>query len=363
MPHLGRAKQGIDRTSWWTSSTTTTPGWTTYTNIPFGPNRYGPWHGQGERFLGLAFYIDGQLHYGWARCTLANDFSTLTIHDFAYQDVADAPILAGDVGTTTTPGRNLAANADDAGIADGQFTCVPKITGIYFDPIKDPGKAKQKKASAKVLDKPTVDAPMTDVHFEWTKKVKLFDPTAFKAAYKEGTIAADQPLTQTALDIDLWLTSKQLPDPKTPVDIPDITLNPPTIDGVFDTEGNEIWVAQPGEEVTLRGTLFGQKPPKVWMEYRVDGVGPVKKKSLKVLKPYEYNAKGKIGNSVMDPDSGISEIRVLIPTKLPKGWIHQLPPDGLPDSRRPATYHNIVIDNGIGIATVDFGTLDPLDRI
>jgi hypothetical protein len=359
-PHLARAVQGVYRTGWMTGTTTSSPGWMTYSNVPYGPYRYGPWHGQGERFLGLAFYIDGALHYGWARCTLAADLSTLTIHDFAYQDVAGASILAGDAGTTATPGRALMANAGDAGIVGGQFTTTPKITGLYFDPIKDPGKAKQKKAAAKVLDKPTVDAPMTSVRYEWIKKVKLFDPAAFKAAYKEGTVAAAQKLTQTALDIDLWLDSKEL---DAPVDMPDITLDPPTIAGVFNAVGDEIMTALPGDEITIRGALFGQKPPKVWMEYRVDGAGPVKKKSLKVLKPYEYDAKGKVGNSVMDPESGISEIRVLIPAKLPKGWLFQAPPPPPDVRRRPETRHDIVIDNGIGVATTPFDTLDPLGPI
>jgi len=373
-PHLGRARQGRIRNSWMTYPSTSSPGYMTSSTYATGPYRYGPWHGQGERHLGVAFYIEGELHYGWVRCVVADDLSSLTIHGYAYQSVPGAGILAGDVGETATPGRAMAANAEGV-VPDDEFTSAPKITGLYQLPVfgifgdgRGNGVA-PKKASAKVLDKPDADNPAGIVRYDWTKKVKLFDAKAFKAAYKEGITAADQGLLQNPLPIDLQLASKQLDDPKTPVDIPDIELAAPTVEVVLDGEGNTTNVALPGDQLVIRGALFGQKAPKVWMEYRADGVGPVKMLKLKLVKAYEDakgvpqksiykypNAAGKLASSVMDPASGVSEITVLIPEKLPKGWLHEEPVTDPEMRGRPLSLHDIVIDNGVGIAIVPFDT-------
>ncbi len=375
-PHLARARQGRIRNSWMTGTTTSSPGYMTSSSYATGPYRYGPWHGQGERHLGVAFYIEGELHYGWVRCIVADDLSSLTILGHAYQDEPGSGILAGDVGETATPGRAMGASAV-AVVPDDEFTSAPKIFGFYnlpnFAPVGDVrGDAlAPKKATAKVLDKPDENNPAEVVRYNWTKKVKLFDAKAFKAAYKEGTVAADQAITQTALPIDLQLTSKQLDDPKTPVDIPDIELAPPTVEVVLDGEGNPTNAALPGAQLVIRGALFGQKAPKVWMEYRADGVGPVKMLKLKLVKAYEDakgvaqksiyrypNTAGKLASSVMDPASGVSEITVVIPEKLPKGWLHEPAPapDGMNVRGRPSNLHDIVIDNGVGLAIVPFTT-------
>jgi hypothetical protein len=65
----------------------------------------GPWVGNGEgvknRYLGLKFVIDGEVHYGWARfsVTLAHhrqhDDVIGTLTGYAYETVPDTPIMAG----------------------------------------------------------------------------------------------------------------------------------------------------------------------------------------------------------------------------------------------------------------------------
>jgi hypothetical protein len=374
-PHLARARQGRIRNSWMTGSTTSSPGYMTSSTYATGPYRYGPWHGQGERYLGLAFYIEGELHYGWVRCSVAEDLSSLTVLDYAYQSVPGVGILAGDIGETATPGRAMAANA--VGVVPGdQFTSKPKITGLYYVPNFAPvGDARgdgvtPKKATAKVLDKPDAENPVGMVRYDWTKKIRLYDAKAFKAAYKEGITADAQGLVQHPLPIELQLTSKQLDDPKTPVAIPEIQLMAPTVEVVLDGEGNPTNVALPGAQLVIRGGLFGQKAPKAWMEYRANGEGPVKMLKLKLVKAYEDakgvaqksiykypNAAGKLASSVMDTASGISEITVVIPEKLPKGWLHQEVVTDPEMRGRPASYlHSIVIDNGVGLAIVPFDT-------
>jgi len=67
----------------------------------------GPWAGKGkgvrDRYLGLKFVVDGEVHYGWARLSvtlgherqLGNVSGTLT--GYAYETVPDKPIIAGRV--------------------------------------------------------------------------------------------------------------------------------------------------------------------------------------------------------------------------------------------------------------------------
>jgi hypothetical protein len=67
----------------------------------------GPWAGKGKgvtnRYLGLKFVVDGEVHYGWARLsvTLAHDRQfgdvTGTLTGYAYETVADKPIIAGRI--------------------------------------------------------------------------------------------------------------------------------------------------------------------------------------------------------------------------------------------------------------------------
>jgi hypothetical protein len=65
----------------------------------------GPWAGDGEgvrnRYLGLKFVIDGEVHYGWARfsVTLAHhrqhDDVIGTLTGYAYETIPNTPIIAG----------------------------------------------------------------------------------------------------------------------------------------------------------------------------------------------------------------------------------------------------------------------------
>lgn len=66
-------------------------------------------------FVGLQFRVAGQMHYGWARFTY-DDATTgnLTLHDFAYENVAGTSINAGAI---PEPGNALLALAGLGGVA------------------------------------------------------------------------------------------------------------------------------------------------------------------------------------------------------------------------------------------------------
>jgi hypothetical protein len=64
----------------------------------------GPWKRATNRFLGLRFVINGEVHYGWARLTvLANEHREevhATLTGYAYETEANTPILTGRVSGT-----------------------------------------------------------------------------------------------------------------------------------------------------------------------------------------------------------------------------------------------------------------------
>lgn len=57
---------------------------------------YGPWSGVGERYAGVSFQIGPNIHYGWIRMEVGPGINQVTIKDFAYDDVPNTPINAGD---------------------------------------------------------------------------------------------------------------------------------------------------------------------------------------------------------------------------------------------------------------------------
>lgn len=54
----------------------------------------GLWGNKVEKFAGVKFKIEGDYHYGWIRMSVTSDCIT-TIHDWAYEDIADTEIEAG----------------------------------------------------------------------------------------------------------------------------------------------------------------------------------------------------------------------------------------------------------------------------
>lgn len=61
----------------------------------------GPWKNVTNRYLGLKFLIDGEVHFGWARLTVLTDSHRQAVHatltGYAYETVANQPILTGQI--------------------------------------------------------------------------------------------------------------------------------------------------------------------------------------------------------------------------------------------------------------------------
>jgi hypothetical protein len=56
----------------------------------------GPWKDQIKKYLGLKFFVNGELHYGWVRMTVTNDLKLTAVTGFAYETEPNKPIRAGN---------------------------------------------------------------------------------------------------------------------------------------------------------------------------------------------------------------------------------------------------------------------------
>lgn len=55
---------------------------------------YGPWVYVQNRYLGLKFFINGKVHYGWARLNVQGVAKTF-LTGYAYETIPNKPIIAG----------------------------------------------------------------------------------------------------------------------------------------------------------------------------------------------------------------------------------------------------------------------------
>jgi hypothetical protein len=116
-------------------------------------------------------------------------------------------------------------------------------------------------------------------------------------------------------------------------------LVPPQITELRNQENAPITQLAVGQTFKIVGTYFGEKPPKLWVEYGT-AKGARGKLSLKIDKALPHVGVG--GKpSCMDPDSGESMVTAIMPAKLK------------PEMATGATYQ-LILDNGQGLAICPF---------
>lgn len=200
-----------------------------------------------------------------------------------------------------------------------------------------------KKAAMKVLTKVSNSTGSKDsVEACWTKKICLYDKKTFKNGYKAGTPFKDFTGQDSYLQLPIHVAHKESGDKA------DVQLNtgyllvPPEITSVEDQNGSAIAGSVSTEDIiVVKGNYFGNKAPKVWLEY--PSGDQIKAARCKVLKPYAYaDVKNNAGRSCMDKTTGASEITVQMPKNWKKGW--------------QAGEHYLVIDNKIGMDAVAITT-------
>lgn len=81
----------------------------------FGTYYFGSWLNASDRYLGLAFHIDGETHYGWARLTVhwnGKWILSADITGYAYETIPNKPITAGDTGGTKAGNGNSGSTGE-----------------------------------------------------------------------------------------------------------------------------------------------------------------------------------------------------------------------------------------------------------
>jgi hypothetical protein len=189
--------------------------------------------------------------------------------------------------------------------------------------------------------------PQTFIEACWKKRICLYNKKSFKDGYKNyAKKFKDFAGQEISLQIPIHVAHKEGGE-KTDITLSKVyLLMPPEITSL-ETQYGTILAdpVSPGDIIVIKGKYFGNKAPKVWLEY-LNEKDQVKMVRCKVLKPYYYeDVKGRSGKSCMDKTTGISQITVQMPKKWPKsekGWVNGI--------------HDIVIDNRIGMATATIKT-------
>jgi len=57
----------------------------------------GLWANVSNRYLGVKFLIDGQVHYGWARLSVTNEIRTVVLTGYAYETTPNKTIIEGHI--------------------------------------------------------------------------------------------------------------------------------------------------------------------------------------------------------------------------------------------------------------------------
>ncbi len=209
----------------------------------------------------------------------------------------------------------------------GKFMIKPKVYTKYDTAVKN-GLA----ANATVLTKVEI-AGVPSVECLWTKKILLYNSTAFKNAQQQGASAAvwlQNPDNQKDLTMDLRLVSHEANDQS----VHPVALAAPVITGITPGEKTE----KGNETLVIAGQWFGTKAPRVWREY-TDINNQIKQQPMTLLKPTPVDATAGYVDvygkpAYMNCETGASKAVVTIPTKLPAGKLNG----------------TIVLSNGVGLA-------------
>ncbi len=98
---------------------------------------YNPlWGGSG--FLGLKFQFNSKELYGWARITISDNGETITVHDFAYNNISDSTIVVGKTTClTSTPQLPEITQSGDTLLAHGEGISQWKLNGNPVSGLND----------------------------------------------------------------------------------------------------------------------------------------------------------------------------------------------------------------------------------
>jgi len=90
---------------------------------------YGPWADVTDKYLGIKFEIDGEVHYGWMRLDVTVGPVSLTLKDWAYNSTPDEMILTGDIG-----GADAEITFNDAAVTEDEGVGTVTVEVEISDP-------------------------------------------------------------------------------------------------------------------------------------------------------------------------------------------------------------------------------------
>jgi hypothetical protein len=236
--------------------------------------------------------------------------------------------------TSTTylaPGSLFSIYDFEVSTISSYFTAKPKLLkGELVQPVA----GKTVTYPLTLLTSPTVKEQKETLDCVWPTAVLLYDKKKLTSSYASGFYCADFLGLYPQYDKDAFIVIQTATGGAQYLSR-FFALTPPEITAVIPA------TAGVGTTINVKGYYFGKKAPTAWLEYKVSGKPGVLKLLLKLMPPLLYpDEKNATAKSCMDLDTGLSEINVQIPAKLPTGII-------------PGN-NNIVIDNGQGLATFPF---------
>lgn len=205
-------------------------------------------------------------------------------------------------------------------------------TGNYTDPVRGTTK-KTKKETLKT------SSPPSSFPYQWLDKIVLFNKKQWNPAMTAEENLAAHPINPVECDMSVTVKNGGSSDES-------VAYCPPMISSAVDMSGNQILAVSLGEQFKLYGFYFGSKAPKVYLEYTKNGKTAAL--NLKVdSSSYSFDdLKGKPNASCMDVNLGTSMLILTAPKAWPKDW-------------DTTANHNLVVDNGLGRATIDLANQPP----
>ena len=279
----------------------------------------------------LAFHSQGK--FGYCVVTVSNNTSLSSVMKFL-DTPTNTAVMAADAFDfnyfrCATVGMSTALTAPVVP-AGPSATSRARTTaqGTYIDPVK----GVQKQTNKETLN---ASSPPATFPYQWSNKIILSNKKQWDATQTAEQNLMEHPLAP--LDCEMVVNvGGVLGTPEA------IAYLPPIITTTMDVVSNQVQDLPllPGETIILNGFYFGTQPPKAWLEYSKNG--KIARLMLKVGKILTYpDAHGHPGKSCMDLTTGQSSITLTAPKAWPKGWNVQ-------------ANHNLVIDNGVGVATMNF---------
>lgn len=68
-----------------------------YLGVVYGTYTFANWLGVSDKYMGVRFRIGANTHYGWVRLSVTSNADTITIKDYAYQEMPGVGITAGQL--------------------------------------------------------------------------------------------------------------------------------------------------------------------------------------------------------------------------------------------------------------------------